>query len=102
MAYVPNPNLSQELLDALDELADDESLFLEACRQDNLYPIYFEHINAGRMQVGDRETVTVTDSLSVRSPLHFHSLSLPDPRPDFLLRMAPLWDTGSCRCECTS
>ena len=45
------PLFSQELLEALDELADDESLFLEACRQDTLYPIYFEHINAGRMQV---------------------------------------------------
>ncbi|XGW17237.1 hypothetical protein V3C99_002110 [Haemonchus contortus] len=41
---------SQEVLDALDEMADDESLLLEACRQDSLYPIYFEHINAGRMQ----------------------------------------------------
>ncbi|KAK6052898.1 hypothetical protein COOONC_09597 [Cooperia oncophora] len=41
---------SQEVLDALDDMADDESLLLEACRQDSLYPIYFEHINAGRMQ----------------------------------------------------
>ncbi|WKY00497.1 hypothetical protein Q1695_014943 [Nippostrongylus brasiliensis] len=41
---------SQEVLDALDEMNDDESLLMEACRQDSLYPIYFEHINAGRMQ----------------------------------------------------
>uniref|UniRef100_A0A1I7X6W0 AC_N domain-containing protein n=1 Tax=Heterorhabditis bacteriophora TaxID=37862 RepID=A0A1I7X6W0_HETBA len=41
---------SQELLEALDDLADDESLALEACREDSLYPVYFEHINAGRMQ----------------------------------------------------
>ncbi|EPB65322.1 hypothetical protein ANCCEY_15615, partial [Ancylostoma ceylanicum] len=40
-----------ELLDTLDEVADDESLLLEACRQDSLYPIYFEHINTGRMQI---------------------------------------------------
>ncbi|VDM78294.1 unnamed protein product [Strongylus vulgaris] len=42
---------SPELLDALDEVHDDESLLLEACRQDSLYPVYFEHINTGRMQV---------------------------------------------------
>ncbi|RCN40753.1 hypothetical protein ANCCAN_13301 [Ancylostoma caninum] len=43
-------SLPLELLDTLDEVADDESLLLEACRQDSLYPIYFEHINTGRMQ----------------------------------------------------
>ncbi|ETN71245.1 hypothetical protein NECAME_00934, partial [Necator americanus] len=42
---------SPELLDTLDEVTDEESLLLEACRQDSLYPIYFQHINAGRMQV---------------------------------------------------
>ncbi|KAK6739560.1 hypothetical protein RB195_008202 [Necator americanus] len=41
---------SPELLDTLDEVTDEESLLLEACRQDSLYPIYFQHINAGRMQ----------------------------------------------------
>ncbi|PAV64506.1 hypothetical protein WR25_27225 [Diploscapter pachys] len=44
-------SFSEELLAALDELADDELLAMEACRQDSLYPLYFKHINAGRMQI---------------------------------------------------
>ncbi|CAI4227979.1 unnamed protein product [Auanema sp. JU1783] len=43
-------HFSDEILEALDQLEDDESLALEACREDSLYPTYFEHINSGRMQ----------------------------------------------------
>ncbi|CAJ0581044.1 unnamed protein product, partial [Mesorhabditis spiculigera] len=46
-----NVQFSSQLLAALDDTQEDESSFTrEACVSDKLYNIYFDHINAGRLQ----------------------------------------------------
>ncbi|CAJ0942778.1 unnamed protein product, partial [Mesorhabditis belari] len=53
-AWDRNPQFSAQLLEALDDSNDEEtrevSFTREACRTDSLYKVYFDHINAGRLQ----------------------------------------------------